>query len=133
MNKDRQIISELNSFFAESNNTNAIQGIMNVMSHITLTHRQMDYAKAVNCKFTASPVLELMVLFPIFAIKKQSQLRRKRSWSDVRLQERHVLQVPLQRGHQLATNSVQRQPKAPEPYCYAERLCQEHRSRLLDC
>ncbi len=32
MNKDRQIISELNSFFAESNNTKAIQGIMNVMS-----------------------------------------------------------------------------------------------------
>ena len=33
MNKDRHIISELNSFFAESNNTKAIQGIMNVMSH----------------------------------------------------------------------------------------------------
>ena len=32
MNKDRHIISELNSFFAESNNTKAIQGIMNVMS-----------------------------------------------------------------------------------------------------
>ena len=37
MNKDRHILSELNSFFAESNNTKAIQGIMNVMSHITLS------------------------------------------------------------------------------------------------
>lgn len=33
MNKDRHIIAELNSFFAESDNTKAIQGIMNVMSH----------------------------------------------------------------------------------------------------
>ena len=54
MNKDRHIISELNSFFAESNNTKAIQGIMNGMSHITLNHRQMDFAKAANCKFTLS-------------------------------------------------------------------------------
>ena len=46
MNKDRHIISELNSFFAESNNTKAIQGIMNVMSHITLDQRQMEFAKA---------------------------------------------------------------------------------------
>ena len=44
MNKDRHIISELNSFFAESNNTKAIQGIMNGMSYITLNHRQMDFA-----------------------------------------------------------------------------------------
>ena len=57
MNKDRHIISELNSFFAESNNTKAIQGIMNVMSHITLNHRQMDFVKAANCKFTAKDCL----------------------------------------------------------------------------
>ena len=60
MNKDRHLISELNSFFAESNNTKAIQGIMNVMSHITLNQRQMDFSKATNCKFTASQVLTLM-------------------------------------------------------------------------
>lgn len=69
MNRDRHIISELNSFFAESNNTKAIQGIMNVMSHITLDQRQMEFAKAANCKFTAGQVLELMVLFPFFAVK----------------------------------------------------------------
>ena len=69
INKDRQIISEFNSFFAESNYTKAIQGIMNVMSHITLNQRQMDFAKAANGKFTVSQVLELMVLFPFFAVK----------------------------------------------------------------
>ena len=69
INKDKHIISELNSFFAESDNTKAIQGIMNVMSHIMLNHRQMVFAKAANCKFTASHVLELMVQFPFFAIK----------------------------------------------------------------
>ena len=42
---------------------------MNVMPHITLNHRQMDFAKAANYKFTASHVLELMVQFPFFAIK----------------------------------------------------------------
>ena len=69
MNKDRHIISELNGFFAESDNTKAIQGIMNVMGHIKINHRQMEFAKAANCKFTAGQVLELMVLFPFFAIK----------------------------------------------------------------
>ena len=47
MNKDRHILSELNSFFAESNNTKAIQGIINVMSHITHNQRQMDFAKSI--------------------------------------------------------------------------------------
>lgn len=42
---------------------------MNVMSHITLNQRQMDFSKATNCKFTASQVLTLMVLFPFFAVK----------------------------------------------------------------
>lgn len=62
MNKDRQIISELKSFFAESNNTKAIQGIMNVMERIQINQRLMDFSKAANCKFTASQVLQLMVL-----------------------------------------------------------------------
>lgn len=38
MNEDRHIISEFCSFFAESNNTKAIQVIMNIMSHNTLTY-----------------------------------------------------------------------------------------------
>ena len=29
----------------------------------------MEFAKAANCKFTAGQVLELMVLFPFFAVK----------------------------------------------------------------
>ena len=37
---------------------------MNVMERIHINHRQMDFAKAANCKFTASQFLELMVLFP---------------------------------------------------------------------
>ena len=40
-----------------------------IMSHITLDQRQMEFAKAANCKFTAGQVLELMVLFPFFAVK----------------------------------------------------------------
>lgn len=39
MNKDGNKISELNSCFSESINTKTIQGIMNEVSHITLTHR----------------------------------------------------------------------------------------------
>ena len=63
MNKDTHIISEHNCISAESNNTEAIQGIMNLMSHITLNHRQMDFAKAANCKFTANHVIELMARY----------------------------------------------------------------------
>ena len=50
MNKDRHIISEIRGFFAESDNTKAIQGVMNVMDHIQITQRQMGFAKAENCK-----------------------------------------------------------------------------------
>ena len=42
---------------------------MNVISHTKLNQRQMDFAKAANCKFTAGQVLEMMVLFPFFAVK----------------------------------------------------------------
>ena len=63
MNKDRHIISELNSFFAESNNTKAIQGIMNVMSHITLDQRQMEFAKAANCKFLLLEKIYVWLLY----------------------------------------------------------------------
>lgn len=69
MDKDRHIISELNGFFAKNDSTKAIQSIMNVTDHINIDQRQMDFAKAVNCKFTAAQVLKLMVLFPFFAIK----------------------------------------------------------------
>ena len=54
MNKDRHIIAELNSIFAESDNTKAIQGIMNVLSHITLDHRQMDFALNNGLNFAGS-------------------------------------------------------------------------------
>ena len=63
MNKDRHIIAELNSIFAESDNTKAIQGIMNVMSHITLDHRQMDFAIKNSLNFAGS------VLGQMFACK----------------------------------------------------------------
>ena len=69
MNKDRYIISEIRGFFAESDNTKAIQGVMNVMDHIQITQRQMGFAKAENCKFTAEQIFRLAVLFPFFSIK----------------------------------------------------------------
>jgi hypothetical protein len=69
MNKDRHIISEIRGFFAESDNTKAIHGVMNVMDHIQITQRQMGFAKAENCKFTAEQIFRLAVLFPFFSIK----------------------------------------------------------------
>ena len=69
MNKDRHIISEIRGFFVESDNTKAIQGVMNMMDHIQMTQRQMGFAKAENCKFTAELIFRLAVLFPFFSIK----------------------------------------------------------------
>lgn len=69
MNKDRHIISEIRGFFAESDNTKAIQGVMNVMDHIQITQRQTGFAKSENCKFTAEQIFRLAVLFPFFPIK----------------------------------------------------------------
>jgi len=69
MNKDRHIISEIRGFFAESDNTKAIQGVMNVMDHIQITQRQMGFAKAENCKFTVEQIFRLAVLFPFFSVK----------------------------------------------------------------
>ena len=39
------------------------------MGRIHINTRQVEFAKAENCKFTACQVLTLMVLFPFFAIK----------------------------------------------------------------
>ena len=66
---DRHIISEIRGFFAESDNTKAIQGVMNVMDHIQITQRQTGFAKSENCKFTAEQIFRLAVLFPFFPIK----------------------------------------------------------------
>ena len=69
MNKSTHIISELKGFFTEKNNGKAIQSIMKVMEHIVVKPRQMGCEKNANCKCTFSQVLDLMVLFPFFALK----------------------------------------------------------------
>ena len=69
MSKDRQIVSELRNFFTESGCGLGIQRIMNVLSTINITERQMAFEKRRNCKFTCAQVIQLMILFPFFSIK----------------------------------------------------------------
>lgn len=69
MSKDRQIVSELRNFFTESGCGLGIQRIMNVLSTINITERQMAFEKKPNCKFTCAQVIQLMILFPFFSIK----------------------------------------------------------------
>jgi len=69
MNKNREIISELQSFFTVNDNKRAITSIMNVMSHIRVGVKQMGCDKNANCKLTCEQVYQLMMLFPFFALK----------------------------------------------------------------
>ena len=73
MSKDTTIISELRSFFVKSDNNHAIKCIMGVMEHINIRSNQLGVEKRENCKFTASQVFNLLMLFPFFVVKNACQ------------------------------------------------------------
>lgn len=69
MNKSTEIISELKSFLSKDDNSRAVTAIMNTMERIRIDERQMGVEKNPNCKMTCAQTLQLMVLFPFFALK----------------------------------------------------------------
>lgn len=79
---------------------------MNVTFNITLNYRHMDFAKGANCKFTASQLLDLLVLFPFFAIKNSLNFAGSVLDQMIVCKKRHVIQVHLQRGHQPVAKSI---------------------------
>lgn len=69
MNKNRHIISEIQSFFKENDATAAIQHISRVMKSIVIQDKVIGTVKNHNCKFNMLQVLELLILFPFFSVK----------------------------------------------------------------
>ena len=69
MNKNRQIISELQSFFKHNNASKAIKSITTVMNSLTLQSKVVGPVKNPNCKFTFVQVVKLLILFPFFSVK----------------------------------------------------------------
>lgn len=73
MNKNRQIISELQSFFKYNNASRAIQTITAVMESLTIQAKVVGSVKNPNCKFTSIQVVKLLMLFPFFSVKTASE------------------------------------------------------------
>ncbi len=73
MNKNRHIISELQDFFKDNDDSKAIYHISKIMNSITIQSKVIGSVKNPNCKFTCLQVLQLLVLFPFFSVKNASQ------------------------------------------------------------
>ena len=69
MNKNRQIISELQSFFKHNDASKAIKSITTVMDSLTIQSKVVGPVKNPNCKFTFVQVVKLLILFPFFSVK----------------------------------------------------------------
>ena len=69
MNKNRQIISELQSFFKHNDASKAIKSITTVMDSLTIQSKVVGPVKNPNCKFTFAQVVKLLILFPFFSVK----------------------------------------------------------------
>ncbi len=73
MNKNRHIISELQAFFKDNDDSSAIYHISKIMNSLTIQSKVIGSVKNHNCKFTCLQVLQLLVLFPFFSVKNASQ------------------------------------------------------------
>lgn len=69
MNKNRDIIGELQDFFGNNDTGKAVYSISTVMSSIKIQGRSIGSVKNPNCKFTCLQILQLLVLFPFFSVK----------------------------------------------------------------
>lgn len=69
MDKNRQIISELQGFFKHNDASKAIRSITTVMDSLTIQSRVVGPVKNPNCKFTFVQVVKLLILFPFFSVK----------------------------------------------------------------
>ena len=69
MNKNRQVIRELQGFFKNNDSTRAMDVITTVLNKLRIQDRVIGSVKNPNCKFTNLAVLQLLVLFPFFRIR----------------------------------------------------------------
>lgn len=66
--KVRTIFSELSTFFKNNDNGDSIFSISRVLSGLHIKVGDLGYEKRHNCKLTAMQSLQLLLLFPFFAI-----------------------------------------------------------------
>ena len=69
MNKNRQIIGELQDFFRHNDASKAIQSIISIMNSLVIQSKVVGPVKNPNCKFTYVQLAKLLILFPFFSIK----------------------------------------------------------------
>lgn len=69
MRKDKNIFSEIGSFFGKSDENKAIQCILSVVRNLKVKEKQFGICKNENCKYTVMQVFQLILLFPFFSIK----------------------------------------------------------------
>ena len=69
MNKNRQIIGELQDFLRHNDASKAIQSIIGIMNSLVTQSKVVGPVKNPNCKFTYVQLAKLLILFPFFSIK----------------------------------------------------------------
>lgn len=69
MDKNREIISELQNFFGINSGNKAVNAVLTVLGKINIRTKSIGVEKKPNCKFTFVQILRLAILFPFFAVK----------------------------------------------------------------
>ena len=69
MNKNRNIISEIQTLLNDKGVNNAITCTLNTMKSLRIQDRVIGVKKNENCKFTNRQVLDVLLMFPFFNVK----------------------------------------------------------------
>ena len=71
MNKGTNFISEIGKYFKENDATSAMNKIMDITRTLNLSEKRLFGEESrCNCKYSQLQVLQLLLLFPCFMIKK---------------------------------------------------------------
>ena len=69
MNKNTNILHEINSFFREKEGDKPIRYMIKAMEQVGVDGRLISNWKASNCQFTPVQILHMLILLPFFGIK----------------------------------------------------------------
>ncbi len=69
MDKNREIISELQNFFSSNTIDKPVIAVLTALGKITVRLKAIGVEKNPNCKFTIVQILKLVILFPFFSVK----------------------------------------------------------------
>ena len=70
MHKHTQISSEIKGFFSNNSNHKAVDALFRVIESLKVTAKAIGVEKASNCQFTTVQILHLLLVMPLFGVKR---------------------------------------------------------------